>query len=171
MLINWDLSIPDVKQYKTTKPAAEKSTATGSFIYAVIPPSKGYGKLASLAVNGGCGDFSAVERRYLADERETQAESAFAAAGFVRAVESAPYLRQILFFYPDSVILHREHDAAVLLSLTSMCPPSLPYLTAFESRFSSISDISCACAGIIILSSMSAVSVMFFAGTKSAHVF
>ena len=23
MLINWDLSIPDVKQYKTTKPAAE----------------------------------------------------------------------------------------------------------------------------------------------------
>jgi len=68
MLINWDLSIPDVKQYKTTKPAAEKSTATGSFIYAVIPPSKGYGKLASLAVNGGCGDFSAVECRYLADE-------------------------------------------------------------------------------------------------------
>ena len=91
-----------------------KSTATGSFIYAVIPPSKGHGKLASLAVNGGCGDFSAVECRYLADEREPQAESAFAAAGFVRAVKSAPYLRQILFFYPDSVVLHRERYAVVL---------------------------------------------------------
>ena len=50
----------------------------------------------------------------MADEREPQAESAFAAAGFVRAVKSAPYLRQILFFYPYSVILHREYDAAVL---------------------------------------------------------
>ena len=56
-----------------------------------------------------------MERRYLTDEREPQAESAFAAAGFVRAVESAPYLRQILFFYPDSVVLHREHDAVVFL--------------------------------------------------------
>ena len=87
------------------------------FIYFIIPPSKGHGELASLAVNGECGDFSAVECRYLADEREPQAESAFAAAGFVRAVESAPYLRQIFFFYPDSVILHRERYAVPFLTL------------------------------------------------------